>query len=136
MVLAASRVAELELKAIVGETTMIIRLPNNLKHKVELMAEEQGVSLNQFALYAFTKEVIQSETQSLASKLDEMKKQQEKNRFAHLAKKVESFKTGKSMLKVTTTSLRTWETSIHYESYQQMRARHQKKGCRFFQRPR
>jgi len=27
------------------------------------MAEEQGVSLNQFALYAFTKEVVQTETQ-------------------------------------------------------------------------
>lgn len=43
---------------------MIVRLPNELKHKVELMAEEQGVSLNQFALYAFTKEVVQMETQS------------------------------------------------------------------------
>jgi len=49
---------------------MIIRLPNNLKHKVELMAEAQGVSLNQFAFYIFTKAVVQSETQSLASKLD------------------------------------------------------------------
>jgi len=47
-----------------NQSTLIIRLPNNLKHKVELMAEEQGVSLNQFALYAFTKEVIQAETQS------------------------------------------------------------------------
>jgi hypothetical protein len=46
------------------QSTLIIRLPNELKHKVELMAEEQGVSLNQFALYAFTKEVVQSETQS------------------------------------------------------------------------
>ena len=47
-----------------NRSTLIIRLPNNLKHKVELMAEEQGVSLNQFALYAFTKEVVQAETQS------------------------------------------------------------------------
>jgi hypothetical protein len=46
------------------QSTLIIRLPNELKHKVELMAEEQGVSLNQFALYAFTKEVVQTETQS------------------------------------------------------------------------
>jgi hypothetical protein len=45
------------------QSTLIIRLPNELKHKVELMAEEQGVSLNQFALYAFTKEAIQAETQ-------------------------------------------------------------------------
>lgn len=46
------------------QSTLILRLPNELKHKVELMAEEQGVSLNQFALYAFTKEIVQSETQS------------------------------------------------------------------------
>lgn len=46
------------------QSTLILRLPNELKHKVELMAEEQGVSLNQFALYAFTKEVVQSETLS------------------------------------------------------------------------
>ena len=46
------------------QSTLIVRLPNELKHKVELMAEEQGVSLNQFALYAFAKEVVQSETQS------------------------------------------------------------------------
>ena len=46
------------------QSTLIIRIPNELKHKVELLAEEQGVSLNQFSLYAFTKEVVQMETQS------------------------------------------------------------------------
>ena len=45
-------------------STLIIRLPKDLKHKVEIMAEEHGVSLNQFALYVFTKEIIQTETQS------------------------------------------------------------------------
>jgi len=49
------------------QSTLILRLPNELKHKVELIAEEQGVSLNQFALYAFTKEVVQAETQSYFS---------------------------------------------------------------------
>ena len=68
MVCAASREAELESKAILG-STVIIRLSNNLKHKLELMAEEQGFSLNQFAHYAFTNAVVQSETQSLALKL-------------------------------------------------------------------
>ena len=51
-----------------NQSTMIVRLPNELKHKVELMAEEQGVSLNQFALYAFTKEVVQAETRSFFQK--------------------------------------------------------------------
>lgn len=51
------------------QSTLILRLPNELKHKVELMAEEQGVSLNQFALYAFNKEVVQAETQSYFSNI-------------------------------------------------------------------
>lgn len=57
-----------------------------------------------------------------------MKKSEEKNRFAHLAKEVEDFKSGKSVLKVTKTSPLTLETSTHYESYMEMRTRHQKKG--------
>lgn len=57
-----------------------------------------------------------------------MKKNAEKNRFAHLVKEVESFKTGKSMLKVTTTDLRAQEVTVHYETYEQMRKRHAAKG--------
>jgi hypothetical protein len=71
------------------QSTLIIRLPNELKHKVELMAEEQGVSLNQFALYAFTKEVIQSETQSYFQSIwkDKTKKEILEN-FDEVVKKV------------------------------------------------
>ena len=46
-----------------------------------------------------------------------MKKNAEKTRFAHLAKEVESFKAGKSMLKVTTTDPRAQEVTVHYETY-------------------
>lgn len=56
-----------------------------------------------------------------------MKKNAE-NRFAHLAKEVESFKAGKSKLKVTTTDSRTQEATVHYETYEQMRKRHSAKG--------
>jgi DNA-binding transcriptional regulator YiaG len=57
-----------------------------------------------------------------------MKKNAEKNRFAHLAKQAESFKAGKSMLKVTTTDPRTLEATVRYETYEQMRKRHSAKG--------
>ena len=71
------------------QSTLIIRLPNELKHKVELMAEEQGVSLNQFALYAFTKEVIQTETQSYFQNIWKNKTQKEiLGNFDEVVKKI------------------------------------------------
>lgn len=57
-----------------------------------------------------------------------MKKNEEKSRFAHLAKQAESFKAGKSLLKVTTTDPRTLEATTRYETYDEMRKRHQTKG--------
>ncbi|EQA36391.1 ribbon-helix-helix protein, CopG family [Leptospira inadai serovar Lyme str. 10] len=41
---------------------LTIRIPSELKHKIERVAEEQGVSINQLALYAFTKEIQDMET--------------------------------------------------------------------------
>ena len=38
-------------------SVMTIRVPNDLKHRIEVVAEEQGVSLNQLAMYMFTREV-------------------------------------------------------------------------------
>ena len=56
-----------------------------------------------------------------------MKKKEDKNQFAHLAKEAEAFKAGKSMLKVTTIDPRTFEASTYYESYEEMLDRHQAK---------
>ncbi|MDQ3000978.1 MAG: helix-turn-helix domain-containing protein [Fibrobacterota bacterium] len=56
-----------------------------------------------------------------------MKKKEEKSRFAHLAKEAEAFKAGKKKLKVTTKDSRTLKASIHIESYEEMRHRHQAK---------
>ena len=36
---------------------MTLRLPVDLKHRIEIVAEEQGVSLNQLAMYMFSREV-------------------------------------------------------------------------------
>ncbi|EQA43781.1 ribbon-helix-helix protein, CopG family [Leptospira broomii serovar Hurstbridge str. 5399] len=41
---------------------LTIRIPSELKHKIERVAEEQGVSINQLALYAFAKEIQDIET--------------------------------------------------------------------------
>lgn len=41
---------------------MTIRVPEDLKERLERVALIQGVSLNQFALYAFTKELSELET--------------------------------------------------------------------------
>lgn len=38
-------------------SVLTIRIPVELKHRISLMAEEQGVSINQLAMYMFTKEL-------------------------------------------------------------------------------
>ncbi len=53
------------------------------------MAEEQGVSLNQFALYAFTKEVIQTDTQSYFQNIWKSKSKKEiLSNFDEVVKKI------------------------------------------------
>ena len=50
-------------------SVLTIRVPKELKHKIERVADEQGVSINQLALYAFTKEIKEMETSSYFSSL-------------------------------------------------------------------
>ena len=38
---------------------MTLRIPPVLKHKIEIVAEEQGISENQLALYMLTKEIAE-----------------------------------------------------------------------------
>ena len=42
-------------------SVLTLRIPFELKHKIEQIADEQGVSINQLALYAFTKEIEEME---------------------------------------------------------------------------
>ena len=44
-----------------ASSVMTLRLPFDLKHKIDLMAEKQGVSINQLAMYAFSKEIAELE---------------------------------------------------------------------------
>ena len=43
------------------KNTMAIRVPEELKDRIENTAIMQGISINQFALYAFTKELSELE---------------------------------------------------------------------------
>jgi len=44
------------------KNTLTIRVPEDLKVRIEKYSAMQGVSINQFALYAFTKELGELET--------------------------------------------------------------------------
>lgn len=44
--------------------TLTIRVPENLKNRIERLSALQGVSINQFAMYALTKEIAELENQS------------------------------------------------------------------------
>jgi FAD synthase len=44
------------------KNVLTIRVPEDLKNKIEKTASLQGVSINQFALYAFTKGISEMET--------------------------------------------------------------------------
>jgi hypothetical protein len=48
-------------------SVLTLRIPNELKHKIEKMADKQGLSINQLALYAFTKEIQEMETSNYLS---------------------------------------------------------------------
>lgn len=49
-------------------SSLIIRVPHELKEKIEFAAKEQGISMNQFAMYIFTKEVTRLEIEKHESK--------------------------------------------------------------------
>ncbi len=57
--------------------TLTIRVPEELKERIEKYSAMQGVSINQFALYAFTKELGELETNVYFSKMLREKKTQE-----------------------------------------------------------
>ena len=45
-----------------SKNTLTIRVPEELKDRIETLAAQQGVSINQFAMYAFAKEIGEMET--------------------------------------------------------------------------
>ena len=57
--------------------TLTIRVPEDLKERIENTAILQGVSINQFALYAFTKELSELENSHYFQKYLKSKKKDE-----------------------------------------------------------
>lgn len=51
-----------------NRNVMTIRVPDELKERIEKFALLQGVSINQFALYTFTKELAELESNQLLKK--------------------------------------------------------------------
>ncbi len=49
-------------------SVLTIRVPADLKHRLALIAEQQGVSINQLAMYMFTKEIGNLEASQNISK--------------------------------------------------------------------
>ena len=52
-----------------SKSTLTIRVPEELKDRIETLAAQQGVSINQFALYAFAREIGELETGSAFRKI-------------------------------------------------------------------
>ncbi len=63
-----------------NSNVMTIRVPEELKDRIEKFALLQGVSINQFALYSFTKELAELESnQFFRNELKNNKKELLKN---------------------------------------------------------
>ena len=74
-------------------SVLTIRVPKELKHKIEQVADEQGVSINQLALYAFTKEIKELETSTFFLNYTKSKSKNEiLNGFDNVMKKVKKEK--------------------------------------------
>jgi FAD synthase len=56
---------------------LTIRVPKDLKDRIEKIAYQQGVSMNQFAIYAFTREISELESAGFFQSQYENKKPKE-----------------------------------------------------------
>ncbi len=74
-------------------SVLTIRVPSELKDRMERVADEQGISMNQLALYAFTKELAEMETSEYFQKYwKNYKKDEILKDFDAVMKKVKSTK--------------------------------------------
>lgn len=58
-------------------SVLTIRIPKNLKNEIEKLSDTQGVSINQFALFAFTKEIVEIEDNKYFQKILKNKTREE-----------------------------------------------------------
>lgn len=73
------------------KNVLTIRIPEDLKDRLERTASSQGVSLNQFALYAFTRGLNDVETANFfKSKIAGKSKESLEKNFDKVMKKIKS----------------------------------------------
>ena len=71
------------------KNVLTIRVPEDLKNKIEKTASLQGVSINQFALYAFTKGISDIETSNFfKNRLGNKSKEKIENDFLKVWNKI------------------------------------------------
>ncbi|MEK6647479.1 MAG: toxin-antitoxin system HicB family antitoxin [Candidatus Firestonebacteria bacterium] len=58
-------------------SVLTIRIPKRLKNEIEKISDTQGVSINQFALFAFTKEIVEIEDNKYIQKILKNKTREE-----------------------------------------------------------
>lgn len=58
-------------------SVLTIRIPKSLKNEIEKVSDIQGVSINQFALFAFTKEIVEIEDNKYFQKILKNKTREE-----------------------------------------------------------
>jgi FAD synthase len=58
-------------------SVLTIRIPKTLKNEIEKVSDTQGVSINQFALFAFTKEIFEIEDNKYFQKILKNKTREE-----------------------------------------------------------
>jgi len=58
-------------------SVLTIRIPKRLKNEIEKVSDTQGVSINQFALFAFTKEIVEIEDNKYFQKILKNKTREE-----------------------------------------------------------
>ena len=72
-------------------SVLTIRVPSDLKHRIDTLAAEQGVSINQLALYMFAKETSNMESnQKIARYWEGYSKKQIENDFDSVLAKIKS----------------------------------------------
>ena len=72
-------------------SVLTIRVPSDLKHRIDSLAEEQGVSINQLALYMFAKEIVNIESsQKIANYWHGYSKKQIESDFDSVMSKVKN----------------------------------------------
>ena len=73
-----------------SRASVLVRLPKDLKHRLQVQAKQQGVSLNQMIPYSLSREVAQLEAQCyFDQRLNNKNKEEVEQKFWDVLNKVQ-----------------------------------------------